>query len=89
MRPVAAPERAELVYAFRPIDELPEIVELAKSVGAAVVWLQSGVDARGVADHRGVAMPPNDRAQARLIVETAGLVYVDAPYIVSAVLSSH
>jgi predicted CoA-binding protein len=61
------PERAEIVYAHRPTDELPMIVELAKQVGARGVWCETG------------------SVEARRIVESAELAYVDRPPIADAV----
>ena len=44
------PRTADLVYTHRPIDELPEIVDTAKAVGAKAVWIQSGRDKTGAKD---------------------------------------
>ncbi len=79
------PERADLVYTHRPIDELPEIVDTAKSVGAKAVWIQSGLDKGGAKDPRGVWFPTAQSDKARKIVEGAGITYIDAPYIADAV----
>lgn len=68
------PQSAELVYAYRPIDELPDIVQTATAVGATAVWLHSAGD-----------LAPADVSQARELVEQSGLVFVDEPYIVDAV----
>lgn len=81
------PQQADLVYSHRPIDELPEIVETARSVGAKAVWIQSGRDDAGGKDPRGCWLPEEESARARSIVEAAGLDYVDAPYIADAVRS--
>ena len=79
------PDRADIVYTHRPVDELPEIVETAKTVGAKAVWIQSGLDSGGVKNPRGVWLAPDDSRRAREIVEVAGLEYVEAPYIGDAV----
>ena len=79
------PKQADLVYVHRPVDELPEIVEMAKAVRAKVVWLQSGRDPAGSKDVRGSWLSPEESRRAREIVERAGLVYVEAPYIADAV----
>lgn len=79
------PERADLVYAHRPIEELTDIVETAKAIGAKAVWLQSGRDATGAKDPRGCWLSLEDSRSARGIVEAAGLVYIDSPYIADAV----
>jgi predicted CoA-binding protein len=50
-----APERAEIVYSHRPIDELPEIVDLAKQVGATTVWCETGSSAaRDIVESSGI-----------------------------------
>jgi predicted CoA-binding protein len=79
------PERVDLVYAHRPIDELPEIVATAKSIGAKAVWVQSGRDESGAKDPRGCWFAPEDSSKARAIVEGAGLTYIESPYIGNAV----
>lgn len=79
------PDRADLVYTHRPIEELPGIVRQAHELGARAVWLQSGLDATGVRDPRGCWLPPERAAAARQIVESGGLVYLDAPYIADSV----
>jgi predicted CoA-binding protein len=78
------PERADLVYAHRPMEELPEIVATAKSIGAKAVWIQSGRDAAGAKDPRGCWLAPVESSKARGIVEGAGLSYIEAPYIAEA-----
>ena len=37
-----APQRADIVYCHRPMDELPEIIELARDLNARSVWLETG-----------------------------------------------
>jgi predicted CoA-binding protein len=56
------PDQADLVYFYRPVDELPEIVELARSLGARAVWL--------------TPQTAEEDEWARGIVESAGLDYV-------------
>jgi len=79
------PERVDLVYAHRPIEELPEIVDTAKSIGAKAVWIQSGRNEAGAKDARGCWLAPEESSKARRIVEGAGQIYVEAPYIGDAV----
>lgn len=79
------PSRADLVYTHRPIDELQEIVDTAKSVGAKAVWIQSGRDSTGAKDPHGCWLPPEESRRAREIVERAGLSYIESPYIADAV----
>ena len=78
------PKRADLVYTHRPIDELAEIVDTAKAVGAKAVWIQSGRDRTGAKDPRGCWLPQAESAKARGIVESAGFTYIEAPYIADA-----
>lgn len=62
-----APDHVDLVYAHRPLAELPGIVELAKQLGASAIWRE---------------FDPAESAQARRLVEEAGLRYVDEAPIV-------
>lgn len=78
------PEHADLVYTYRPLDELPEIVDLARSVGAGAIWVHSGLTADGDPYPAGCWLAEEDAAAARGVVEGAGLVYVDQPYIADA-----
>lgn len=88
IRPVGQPpEHVDFLYSHRPVDELAGIVEQARALGARAVWIQSGLDATGARDPRGCWLPPERSAEARAIVEAAGLVYVEAPYIGNAVRS--
>jgi predicted CoA-binding protein len=79
------PAHADVVYTFRPLDELPEIVAMAKRVGAGAVWVHSGLSAAGAKDPEGCWLPPDEAAAARELVEAAGLTYVDRPYVAGAV----
>ena len=79
------PAHADVVYTFRPLAELSEIVAMAQSVGARTVWLQSGLSADGEKDPEGCWLPAEAAAGARALVEAAGLAYVDQPYIARAV----
>jgi predicted CoA-binding protein len=81
------PAAADLVYSFRPVGELPGIVALARQLGAGVVWLQSGVASDGTKAPDGCWMDPAASRAARVIVESAGLTYLDAPYIADEVRS--
>ena len=72
VRPLGhAPDHADLVYAFRPLDELPSIVATAAALGAKAVWTEPFEAA-------------DDAGRARAIVEAAGLVYLDHPPIAEA-----
>ena len=56
-----APRPVDVVQLFRPSAEAPELVQAAVEVGAAAVWLQSGIRS----------------GEARRIAEEAGLLYVE------------
>lgn len=79
------PPHADVVYTFRPLEELPEIVNAASSVGAGTVWIQSGFTAAGEKGPAGCWLADDDAARARALVEAAGLAYIDHPYIADAV----
>jgi hypothetical protein len=68
------PASADLVYAYRPLDELPDIIVLAGELGAGAIWLQSA----GTAGEFDVA---------RQAVEGAGMVFVSGLDIADAVRS--
>ena len=65
------PTMADLVYTYRPLDELPGIVEQARRWGAKAIWVQPDVG--------------HDSERGRTITETSGLAYVDDPDIREAV----
>ena len=75
------PEKVDVVYSHRPVDELPGIVEMAKGLGARTVWCQSGLASGGENDPKGYWVPEEKSQEARKIVESAGLTYVDDAYI--------
>jgi predicted CoA-binding protein len=86
--PIGRPrERFELVYAHRPLAELPEIIALAKEFGAKAVWYQSGLDGDGAKDPKGCSVPQQASREARDLVESAGLSYADEQYIADVVRS--
>lgn len=80
-----APDHADIVYAHRPLEELPGIVTMARAVGAGTVWYQSGVAAGGASDPKGCWLPDDQSRAARATVESAGLSYVDDTYLADAV----
>ena len=82
-----APAAADLVYSYRPIEELPGIVALAQRLGARAVWVQSGVASDGTKAPNGCWMDQTASRAAREIVESAGLTYLEAPYIADEVRS--
>lgn len=75
------PEHADVVYCHRPVGELPQIVVIARQVGATVVWHQSGLTSDGQRDPRGCWASEATSGEARTIVEAAGLTYLHEPYI--------
>ena len=75
------PERADLIYSYRPLSELPEIITTAKRLGAQTIWTQSGLSAAGVIDPKGCWVPQEELRLARNLVESAGLRYIRGPYI--------
>jgi len=78
------PSRFDIVYAHRPVAELPSIIERARALRAGVIWLQSGRDPTGLRDPRGCWLSPAESDKARALVESAGLIYVEEPYIADA-----
>ena len=70
VRRSAPPMQADVVYSYRPLDELPGIVGQAQRLGARAVWVQ---------------LAPEEVEAARSIVEAAGLTFVGAPYLPDAV----
>jgi hypothetical protein len=81
------PERADLIYAYRPLSELPEIIATAKALRARIIWTQSGL-AAGKKDPKGCWLRPEELRHARTLVESAGLVHIAAPYILDALAAS-
>jgi predicted CoA-binding protein len=69
-----APDHADLVYSYRPLVELPDIVALARSIGAQAVWMESAAP-----------LSPDDDGRARGIVEAGGLLYLSGPDIIEEV----
>jgi hypothetical protein len=75
------PEKVDVVYSHRPLDELAGIVEMARQFGASTVWCQSGLASSGEKDPKGYWVPEDKSQEARKIVESAGLTYIDDAYI--------
>jgi predicted CoA-binding protein len=82
-----APAAVDLVYSYRPVEELPGIVAMAQRLGASAVWLQSGVASDGTKATDGCWMDQPTSQAARAVVESAGLTYIEAPYIADEVRS--
>lgn len=79
------PELAEMIYSYRPLSELPEIITLARRLQANTIWTQSGLSALGVKDAKGCWVPDEELRSARNLVQSAGLNYITEPYIADAV----
>jgi len=75
------PAHADLVYSYRPLSELPGIIDLAKSLGAKTLWTQSGRCSDGREDSRGCWLPDSDRLAATRQIQAAGLHHTTQPYI--------
>ena len=80
-----APAAVDLVYSYRPVEELPGIADMAQRLGAGAVWLQSGVASDGTKAPDGCWMDQASSRAARAVVESAGLAYIEAPYIADEV----
>lgn len=76
------PDHVDLVYAHRPLEELPGIVQTALRLGANAVWRQSGVNSNGSRDPLGCWLPGTESQEGRRLVGSAGLDYIDDVYIV-------
>jgi predicted CoA-binding protein len=75
------PERADLIYSYRPLSELAGIIATAKELGAKTIWSQSGVNATGGKDPRGCWLADMELTLARNLVEAAGLRFIAQPCI--------
>lgn len=75
------PARADLIYSYRPLSELPEIIATAKRLGAGTIWYQSGFAAGGVKDPKGCWVAEEELTLARNLVAAAGLSFLTEPYI--------
>ncbi|HEV3484908.1 MAG TPA: hypothetical protein VG106_05840 [Vicinamibacterales bacterium] len=65
-RDVEEPEGVDAVYAYRPLDELAEIADVAARLGATTLYWETGPS----------PATPQDVARARQVVERAGLDFV-------------
>ena len=84
-RPTGGPDQIDLVHVFRPIEDLHAFVALATDLDATILWFLSGRRDDGTRDPVGCWLSADDSAEARRMVESAGLVYIDRPAIVDAV----
>jgi predicted CoA-binding protein len=79
------PEHVDLIYAHRPMEELPGLVARGEELGAKAIWLQSGLAATGTRDSTGCWVPEEELRMARQLVESGGLAFFHEPYIAEAV----
>ena len=75
------PERADLIYSYRPLKDLPGIIVTAKNLNVKTIWTQSGLSAVGTKDTKGCWVPEEELRAARDLVQSAGLEHVAEPYI--------
>ena len=84
--PLLGPQsHADLVFCYRPVEELPEYLAIAQKVGARVFWYQSGLASASTEYSRGCWLSDEARAKVRALVDSAGLAYIDEAYIGDAV----
>jgi hypothetical protein len=79
------PSPVDLVFCYRPFEELPEHVATAQKLAAKVFWYQSGLVSATTEYLRGCWLPDETRTRARQMVEDAGLIYIDEVYIGDAI----
>ena len=79
------PKHLDLVYCYRPIEELSEYLKTAQKLSAEVFWYQSGLVSASTEYARGCWLSDEARAKVRTMVESAGLTYIDEVYIGDAV----
>jgi len=79
------PSHADLVFCYRPVEELPEYLATAQKIGARVFWYQSGLVSASTEYLRGCWLSDEMRTKVRGMVEKAGLIYIDQVYIGDAV----
>jgi len=70
-----APAAVDLVYSYRPVEELPGIAAMAQCLVAS----------EGTKAPDGCWMDHAASQAARAVVESAGLMYIEAPYIADEV----
>lgn len=75
------PQKAELVYSYRPLGELPAVLASAKELQAQTIWTQSGLGEDGKRDVRGCRLSAEDRRRAGDLIRAAGLHHIWEPYI--------
>jgi predicted CoA-binding protein len=76
-----APDKADLVYAYRPLVEIQQIIAMAKALQAKTIWTQSGLRRAGVRDPKGCWLASGDLVVARRMIQSAGMMHITEPYI--------
>lgn len=76
-----APERVDVVYCHRPLEEVPAIVATARELGAHAIWHQSGRTRDGAADPKACWLSRDELAYVRGVAASAGLRVVTEDYI--------
>ena len=77
----AAPGQADLVYSYRPMEELAGIVSQARAIGAKAIWSQSGLTSDGAKDPKGCWVAEDELRRAQKVVQEAGMAFIEQPYI--------
>ncbi|HVA05393.1 MAG TPA: CoA-binding protein [Acidimicrobiales bacterium] len=85
MSGLGAPDAVDMVYVFRPPDELPGVVETAQAMGATCIGYQSGRSEDGERDPDGCWLSERDAAWARDVARSSGITFVERPYILNAI----
>jgi len=75
------PDEADLIYCFRPLSELREIIRAAQLLRAKSLWMQSGASPTGDKDPKGCWLPEEELRSAQKLAEAAGLNFFCEPYI--------
>ena len=81
----APPAHVDLVFCYRPAEELPEYLATAQKLAAKVFWYHSGLVSASTEYLRGCWLSDEARIKVRRMVEDAGLIYIDEVYIGDAV----
>jgi len=76
-----APQKADLVYAYRPLTEIRQILATAKALQAKTIWTQSGLRRAGIRDPKGCWLASGDLVVARSMIHSAGFTHITEPYI--------
>jgi predicted CoA-binding protein len=75
------PQKADLVYAYRPLTEIQQVIATAKALQAKTIWTQSGLRRAGIRDPKGCWLASGDLVVARRMIQSAGMMHITEPYI--------